>query len=174
MKKIRLFLFSLILSITFSIPPIFALQNNSGIKSINDVFSIYNDGIYFDNLDYDSYRNSSNEEISYMGNITNFNSSKIELRVDRFYYDTNQNVIARDFQKVTIDGDTTIYYNLHSLVSELNVTADNIKYYQLSFSILSGKIDANIDNPLVDNNENNHYNCFIQIMIMLLILTMLI
>ncbi len=155
MKKIRLFLFILILSIIFSIPPIFALQNNSGIKSTNDEFSIYNDGIYFENLDYDYYGNAANEEIGFMGNITNFNSNKIELQVDIFYYDVNQNVIASDLKNVTIDGNTTIYYNLHSLASDLNVTATDIKYYQLSFSILSGKIDANIDNPLVDNNESN-------------------
>ena len=158
MKKLGLIILLFGCFFIFNLGKAQALQ--SEITDVNESFKITKDGLIFNNLKFDYYNLSSNNDssIGFMGPIENKNSNDLNLKISINYYDGNKNVIATDNEKFFINANTTVYYNLHSSTSQLKVDPNNIKYYSFSYDILSGVVDykGNYENSnSLDVKENN-------------------
>lgn len=142
MKKIKLISFTLICFFMIFCGRVLALQTTE-IKSVKERLNFKQDGIVFEDLKFDFYGKDANELIGFMGPIENKNSDSLELQFDIKYYDANKKVIAVDIKNYEASGNSTQYYNLHTSSSKLGIRAKDIKYYQISYEILSGSVDYN-------------------------------
>lgn len=156
-------LFILILiAILFIFPSnTYAINEQTNRSDINDTQNLEVGNLSFSNIKFRDYSTTSTKAFGLTGDVYNSSDNKISYSIISYYYDSNHNLIAKEYNSATAINGNNKFNQMSNLSILGGHNVNEINYYQLEIDIINSIDSSGITNSSeLTPSKNSKYHSY--------------